>query len=564
MRIPQPRSVHAGASTRGKASAPIQLHGYNISCLKWQPCSVAAAGSSWLVAGDFALDTHTLDVTTLAPEGWVRWLVWCQDGIHAVLLHVRTKRDFEEEWRIRVWNVASGTLTGSLDCAPFPRQHLHAANMLPDESTAEMLVPSEAQAILVPQSAKVISLCKLPCLHKVAHIIGPDLDGAPTVLNGMGWAARGSLIALAWQAADNATVVTVHAGSDGSLHYTLRLEPHIAEEYDPEPNLRESGFRFVLRYRFPGAFAVCPDLPRAAIAWSFGDYIIHVALIDLANGTQITLKRRRIGESWEDVRYTTWDIVEIKFAWAPGGQHLMVHAIPDEEGPAREDQNWAIFDASSGECCGPLPQSHCFDEPPVWSSQGTLCLVGSGDRDSNALVALDFSAKPPIEKTYFSRSVGEPPIDSGPKACAFVPGSQDLVHFVDEAGPGSPKHGIGSIKHWTYNPSTGSSSCHEVTGFGAATEFQSLLDNIAWHPTLTSAGLYAVSSRGKDASVHLIDAKRHCRLSMWTSAELATILQAPPTPPSLAVYSMKWSPDGKSLAVLTSSSTIILKFEATA
>ena len=206
-------------------------------------------------------------MTTLAPAGYGETAVWCQDGVHAVLL-LRLK----ESEQISVYHVASGTQTAFLDCLPIPKlPRLYDCN-------DSMYVSCEAHAVLVPESLQAVSLCSLPGLDRLTQLVSPELAGAPTSLIHMGWAAQGTLIAIAWQSADMHVVLTIHSGCNGRLHHVLPLQLHNALD-SPAGEVLVRAFRF------------CPDLPMAAIAWRQGAAHIYVALIDLARGIQTLLKR---------------------------------------------------------------------------------------------------------------------------------------------------------------------------------------------------------------------------------------------------------------------------------
>ncbi len=83
------------------------------------------------------------------------------------------------------------------------------------------------------------------------------------------------------------------------------------------------------------------------------------------------------------------------------------------------------------------------------------------------------------------------------------------------------------------------------------------VENMAWQPTLKSAATYILAERKENASLHLIDAKRHRRLITWTSEQMASMLQRPM---SLGYASLAWSCDGNKLAVITRTGTAILSF----
>ena len=467
----------------------------------------------------------TLAVTRLASGGELRWAAWCPDGVHVVLLH--SIGGSQKQQAIKVWNVPSAKVTGFRGCAAIPQLPRHNG----EGSVEEMFVSYEAQAVLVPESLQIVSLCRLPSLDRMAQLACPQVADAPTSLVSMGWAAHGSLIAIAWQAADATIVVTVHSGSDGRLHHTLEFKPQT-------PQARPNG-GIALK-----AFTACPDLPRAAAAWSRGDDYTHFILINLTDGMHTILKRPTTENSAFDY-YRGAKGHAVGVAWAPGGRHLIVHETADYEG-----HDWAIFNSSSGAFCGPVQYCPVHDDPPVWSSRGTFCLVRLELVEVQyESIVLDFSVSPPLQLPYFCKPAHRPPIDVDPGACAFVPGTPDLVQLDHEPGLGS------QIKHWTYNAGTTRSSCHEVPGLTDLSKF-----DIAWHPTLRSAGIYALSENKERAAVHLIDAKRHRRLSTWTYEELSEVLAGSEATFSKGGYLLRWSPDGKKLALANLSGTIILSF----
>ncbi len=94
------------------------------------------------------------------------------------------------------------------------------------------------------------------------------LAGNPAAICSMGWAAHGSLIAIAWQARLE-ILVTIHAGSDGCLHRTVRLEPRNPARQMPwtERDLFHT-------------FAACSDQPIVAVAWENAGFH-YVAIINL-------------------------------------------------------------------------------------------------------------------------------------------------------------------------------------------------------------------------------------------------------------------------------------------
>ena len=155
--------------------------------LKWQPCTAAGADTPWLIVGQSALDCKTLATTTLGGAD-VLWAVWCGDGIHAVLLQITNDGEAQRQRHIGVYHVASGTLITSRACVDVP-------GMCKEEAFAERYVPSGAEVALVPASLHAVILCRLPSLEEVAQLASPVMVGE---LVSMGWAAKGSLIALAW------------------------------------------------------------------------------------------------------------------------------------------------------------------------------------------------------------------------------------------------------------------------------------------------------------------------------------------------------------------------------
>ncbi len=186
----------------------------------------------------------------------MRWIDWCGNGVHAVLL----QSTFHGQ-QISVWHVPSGMKRVCLDC--------FTMTMLDDEhSSAEMYVSPELDRVLVPLSLTSLRMCSLPSLEQTASFAGPN--AAPSILLNMGWAANGSLIAVVWHTDDCQWAVTVHSGFDGSLYRTIYLG---------EPGKHEI-FK---------AFAACPDQPMAAVAWWSGD--THVVLLDLDAGTILGLQQ---------------------------------------------------------------------------------------------------------------------------------------------------------------------------------------------------------------------------------------------------------------------------------
>ncbi len=85
------------------------------------------------------------------------------------------------------------------------------------------------------------------------------------------------------------------------------------------------------------------------------------------------------------------------------------------------------------------------------------------------------------------------------------------------------------------------------------------IEHLAWHPQPSSL-LYAVYDG--EGSVHLVDAKRACRIRSWTQAELCTrdedkISLGEGLP---ALEALRWSPDGCQLAVLLDKAAVVLSF----
>ena len=197
------------------------------------------------------------------------------------------------------------------------------------------------------------------------------------------------------------------------------------------------------------------------------------------------------------------------------------------------------------------------DCPPFWSSSGALCLLEN------------------IMGTHAPHSTGNPPLDPHnlnwdphvanmtfhPACCAFAPGMQTLIMFdrrwyIEQCTPGSTL-----VNHRVYDAST-KSSVRQVPGFTSGLAGSLQADGIAWHPTLKPAALYALAERRVNAAVHLIGARRHCRLITWTCKDLEGILQKPFCSNNLLAA---WSPDtpdidGMKLAVANKAGTVILTF----
>ena len=450
----------------------------------------------------------------------MQWVVWCADGIHAVLLQLTDNGEDTWQEQIMVYEVASGRLTGSQACDGRLYQE-------DGEAFPKRYVPSGAHVVLIPETSHAVSLCRLPCLQQIAQLAGPVVAGEPAHLFSMGWADQGRLIAILWLTSAMDMAVTVHSSTDGQLLRTLH--PKQCTVQAPSDGFSE--FQ---------AFGVCPDQPAAAVAWKV-DAFNFVYLLSLDTGMCTALKRPSVhapGDSY-CAKSAQW----YKFLWAPHGRHLMVH----ETGAHDQIPNWAIFATTSGEWDenGDSPHSHAH--PPVWSSDGTLCVFGLPP------TALDLSTNPPVEALYFGTSGIEGPDFPDLRKCAVVPGTKNVVYIMEE-GVVDP-----IISHWEYNPSTGSSLRHVVRGFRGSLRDKLCKGGMAWHPTLKAlaAPLYALAERTEKAAVHLVDAHRHRRLMTLTSKELAATLQKRSSkgPPSIA-----WSPNGKMLAIVNSTGTVIVSF----
>ncbi len=497
------------------------------------------------------MDSKSSTVTYLGSTAF--WKVgrtaWCSDGLHAVVLFI-SKRNRDQQ-QIRVYHVASGRLTASLACVATPV--VQRLMYLSENLSKEMHMSCKAQAVLVPESVQSVSLCRLPSLARLARIDAPKPSGKSTGLLRLGWADDGRCIVMVWQAKSWEVVVTVHSGLDGSLRRMLRLEPH-----DPDRPPETEGECMVLK-----AFTANPEYPVAAIAWLSGMDDIHVALIDLTCGTQKLLQRPR---EWSirveqthannGTRYNEDRGEDVDFAWSPGGRFLMVHETIDADYADNDDQNWVIFTSPSGEYLGPdcaaYHHDYEYDQAPIWCSHQPFCLVDNQGPAST----VDLSPAPPKQMSLFasnsvtdSANCGECCFDVDPVSCAFVPGTGVMVHLEQSHGPSSIQ-----VYHWEFDPSTGSRVCHDVTGFSPG---RAAVQDLAWQPNLKSAAIYALAEQKERAGIHLIDARRHRRLTTWTSEGLASTLQASV---SLDYPSLAWSQDGKQLAIATRSCTIILSF----
>ncbi len=553
------------------AYVSVDLHSECLDWLggQWQPCTQATPDSRWLIVGRHALDSKTMAITMLASQEQmdsrevVERVAWCGDGLHAIML-VTLDLDRKVQ-QMRVWHVTSGTLTASLGCCCVPvvfrkvdREELYSMGMY---------VSCEMQSVLIPESQTAASLCKLPGLERIAQFDGPVVDGEAATLLSLGWADHGCLIVMLWQVwqTDDAVVVMVHSGSDGSLCHTLRLKPHDPD--GPDPALKDHAV---------DAFSVCPDQPAAAIAWAHDvDALCHLAVIDLTTGTQRLLQRFS-PQLAEGICYCRGDIGDVEFAWSPSGQHLMVQGGVDV---GDDLQNWAIFTSPSGRFCE-FPQQYPHKEIPVWSSSPTLCLIGDGRRPINAV---DLSTDPIRPLPSFGSPTMQPASQCAilhPQRCVFCPGTRDVIYLESIGGPKHP------ITHWKFNASTSSSTSQIVPGFSIELKAAFAARHVAWQPSIKSAAIYALAERRKDAAVHLIDAKKHRRLFTWTSDKLIGILHDSYNLPkdaeskdakkavktikemagqmqaSFAHYpaSLAWSSDGKRLAVTTLICTVILSF----
>lgn len=183
----------------------------------------AAGGSRWLIVGQWALDSETMATTDLSPGGDAIWAVWCADGLHAAVLQATKGPDGLRKQQICIRNVESGRQTASLDCYDKPRAGYALSIALGNycRHHPAMYVSGSAEAVLVSESAQVVSLCRLPSLEKVAALVRPEVAGVPGEILSMGWAAQGSLIAIAWQFADVMLAITAPLG----LRWELASHP---------------------------------------------------------------------------------------------------------------------------------------------------------------------------------------------------------------------------------------------------------------------------------------------------------------------------------------------------
>ena len=502
--------------------------------MEWQPASSVAAGSRWLIVGNGALDVESRATTDLS-HGWdALWVRWCIDGIHAVLLQViKGSCCINDPVRISVCHVPTGTQIASLNCNARPKGTIGSWSH--GEDSAEMYVSSEAEAVLVPQAPQIVSMCRLPSLEKIAQLNAPEAasgGNAPAAMHSMGWAAHGSLIAIAWHAAEGHNAVTVFSGSDGSLLHTF----HVLQSEDCSEGFTE--------------FTVCPDQPLAAAGCSRN--YSETVLLHLDSGAVTALRR----PEWR--MSSGGDEVELR--WAPGGQHLMMHVTHDSDG---ECQAWGMFTTSDGEWCDKAAGGGESFASPIWSSTGSLCLL-SGARTG----ALDCTTIPPVGLQYFNRDLDEDELDMCfTKAhYAFVPGTRNLIQF---AGDRFRQHQslISPVHHWVYDASTKSSLHHAVPGLGFVLrsgpndyheQWSSLnAHGIAWHPTAKPAAIYALAEQRPNGAVNLVDTKEHSRVITWPYNELQDILQQPFERGS---FLATWSPDGRKLAIVNGAGTVIMNF----
>ncbi len=501
----------------------------------WQPVSTAAAESRWLIQGRHAMDSRTLVVTALAAEGKLEWVTWCHDGEHAVLL-LRFDRTFgEPQQQMRTCHVASGTLVASLECYLLPTigNNVHT------------YVSLEANAALLPEALQVVSICRLPSLDKVAQINAPKQAAESASLLRMGWADHGRLIVALWQATNVEIVLTVHSGSDGICIHTLQYiaGPYYDSDNPTLFNSEEADLKDAEVFR---AFTANHHEPAAAIAWQRDTVTVCVTLIDLTSGSQKLLER-----SWS-IEGCEWHLYEdISLGWSPKGQYLVVAAYAGAHDRAYHD--WAIFANPSGELRQGPDAYHSSHYPPVWSSSHPFCLV-CGD-EAQDVYALDVSTEPAKQFSYF---VCKAPlteqfpcfnVDFHTERCLFVPGTRDAITFEEDYGPNS------AICHWVFRPDLGRAELHDVPGFSLGLGGSFTAQSVAWQPSLRSAAIYALAEKKANAAIHLIDARRHCRLTTWTSGNLARIFQEPI---DLDHPSLAWSCDGKQLAIITQSGTAIL------
>ncbi len=494
---PWASAVCSGSTAAFKATSTAHLCGDSSIRLHWQPCT-AATDSRWLLVGRKALESRSMTSMVLGDKGLrAIWIYWCGDGVHAVLL-----QPTHSGQQISVWHVPSGMKRKCLDCAGIPT--------LGDEPSADTYVSLGAHRVLVPVTVQSVTLCSLPSLAQTGRFEGSEAAVEPSFLVCMGWAANGSLIAVVWLTSDCRGAVTVHSGFDLSLYRTIYLG-------DPD---KDKSFQ---------AFAACPDQPTAAVAWSSDD-VHDTTLLNLDAGTTFALQHGAEEEPASSARVT--DIF-----WGPKGKHLVVRqggdcAIPD----------WNIFAIPSGRWCAGGPGLYSFHDPPVWTSEGDLCLT------EGTVTLLDLSADQPVDVAYYRKEpIAEP--DWSPSRCSFAPVTQNVVILQDDLHVDSP------ISHWVYDVSTGSSERHPVSGLGQHLARWYSNINMAWHPTLKSVPVYALTEDNNRAAVHLIDAQKHCLLITWSSSELAGILQEASC---VGSASIAWSPDGKRLAIVNLSGTIII------
>ncbi len=493
--------------------------------LQWQPSAAAATGSSWLLYGPYALDARTLAKPNVLCTGSVLWSVWHGDGLHVILLHSTAGPLGQAQ--IRVYHAASGALTGLLDCSFLPDKDKtwHA-------ESAGRYVSCKTDSVLVPVSQRFVSLCRVPSLALVAQLDAPMQAGKPADFCSMGWAAHGSLIAVAWQALQE-LIVTIHSGSDGRLHQTVRIESHTPEQ---TPSKGRDSFH---------AFAACSDQPTAAVAWQNAG-VNYIAIINLATGTQTFVEPSNSGKSDGHAARSYRGYGEL--VWAPRGHYLMIYNSVNTKG---QRHLRGIYAVSSGARCKLFGESHVFPARPIWSSLGKYCLMADNigcvfpyaPSISGKLLLEPQHFRPPDHRTYFHiRS-------SALDRFTFVPGARDVVQLDAKDCPHA-------INHWVYNAETRSSTQHGASGLDLDLGGALSANSIAWHPTLKSAKIYALLEDGPTAAVHLIDMRRHCRLVTWTSEELAYILLKGSRKcigPSIA-----WSVDGKHLAVVNSYGAVIL------
>ncbi len=570
----------AGDCAAYEARLSLDLHGghRNLAPGQWQPCTQANPDSRWLLLGRHALDAKAMAFTMLASREEtesrekveqmesrekVEWAVWCGDGLHALMLV--TPAAHRDAQQMRVWHVPSGTLTASLGCCRIPIVFRKVDSE--EACPVDMYMSCKRQTALIPESQTAVSLCKLPGLDRIAQFIGPEVDGEAATLLSLGWADHGCLIVTVWQArqSGDAVVVMVHSGSDGSLCHTLCFKPN-----DPD------GLTPLLDRHAVDAFSVCLDGPAAALAWRHDLYCLsHLAVIDLTVGTK-RLLHQPSPQLRHGIRYHRGNNGYVKFAWAPGGEHLMVQGVV---GLGDEEESWAIFTSPAGRFCD-FPPQYSHNVAPLWSSSHPLCFIGDGLRPMNAV---DLSTDPVRPLPYFGSPIMQHASQCAilhPQRCVFCPGTRDVIYLESIGGPKHP------ITHWEFNASTSSSTSHIVPGFRTELKGAFTARHVAWQPSIKSAAIYALAERSKDAAVYLIDAKKHRRLLTWTSDKLASmlhdsyniaidvesrdgkvIMQAIERLAdkirlccSLLPASLAWSSDGKRLAVTTPACTVILSF----